>query len=266
MTKPLPQVESLPVAKLTIDPDLQRALDKTRVDKIAKDYQPEAVGTIIVSHRDDGTYHVIDGQHRVSATIAAGYGDRTLPCLVHNGLTRAEEAALFRRHNNTRQVSPIDRFRVRVIEEDPAAVVLNTILTAHGWRVTQSKNAGAFAAVTAFEGIYRGKINGPGTTRDICNTTISVITEAWGHDANGVRAEVVGGIGAVLLRYNTRIDLPKLVMELSTHANGPLGLIRKARGLRDYRGGRLPDALAEVIVELLNKSKRTNRLPDWRSA
>lgn len=266
MTQPAPQVEDLAVAKLTIDPEVQRGIDKIRVDKIAKDYQSNAIGAIIVSHRGDGTYHVIDGQHRVAATIAAGYSDRTLTCLVYEGLSRADEAAMFRRHNNTRAVLPVDKFRVRVVEGDPAAVELNDTLNRHGWKVEQSKAAGCFAAVSALESVYRGKLNGPGDTLLICDTLIRVITEAWGHDANGVRGEIVSGIGAVLLRYNTRVDLVKLVSELAQHKGGPLGLVGKAKGLRDFRGGKLSDALAEILVELLNKARRTNRLPEWRSA
>lgn len=266
MTISTPQHEDLPVAKLTVDPDVQRAVDKTRVDKIAKDYQRSALGVIVVSRREDGTHHVIDGQHRVHATIAAGYGEETVPCLVYSGLTKAEEAAMFRRLNNTRAVLPVYKFRVRVVEGEPDAVALNTILERHGWTVEQSKDAGRFAAVAALESVYRGKRNGPGDNGTICDTLIKVITEAWGHDSAGVRAEVIGGLGALLLRYNTKVDLVKLVSSLSTCPGGPRGLVGKAKGLRDFRGGKLSDALAEVVVEMLNKYRKANtRLPDWRS-
>lgn len=266
MTHSAPQVENLPVAKLTVDPAVQRGVDKLRVDKMAKDYRTDALGTVIVSRREDGTCHVVDGQHRVQATIAAGYGDQEIACLVYEGLTRPEEAAMFRRLNNTRTVMPVDKFRVRVVEGDAAAVTLNGILNHHGWKVEQSKNDGMFAAVAALEAVYRGKLNGPGDATTICDTLIRVITEAWGHDSAGVRSEIVAGIGAVLLRYNTRVDLAKLVSELGQAKAGPRGLIGKAKGLRDYRGGKLSDAFAEVIVEMVNKSRRTNRLPEWRSS
>lgn len=266
MMQPAPEVQQLAVTALTVDPDVQRALDKTRVDKIAKQYRFDALGVIIVSQRRDQTYHVIDGQHRVAATIAAGFGDRSVSCLIYRGLSLADEAAMFRHLNNTRQVMPVDKFRVRVIEGDPVAVTLNHILNTHGWRVEPTKAAGAWAAVVALESVYNGKLAGPGDTTAICDTLISIITEAWGHDANGARAEIVAGIGAVLLRYNTRVDRVKIVAELAQFPSGPRGLIGKAKGLRDYRGGRLSDALAEVVVEMVNKNRRTNRLPEWRSA
>jgi len=259
------EIETIPVAKLTVDPEVQRGVDKARVDKLAKDYQEAALGTIVVSHRGDGTYHVIDGQHRVLAAIAAGHGEGGMTCLVYEGLSRADEAAMFRRLNNTRSVTAVDKFRVRVVEGDLVAVSLNSILSRHGWRVEFGKTDGTFAAVSALEAVHRGKLAGPGDTTQICDTLIKTITEAWGHEASGVRAEIVSGLGAVLLRYNTRIDLAKLTAELGSCPGGPRGLVGKAKGLHQFRGGKLSDALAEVVVEMLNKNRRSNRLPEWRS-
>ena len=266
MISPAPRIEQLPIAVLTTDPEVQRSVDKARVDKIVKDYHPEALGTIIVSRRGNGTHHIIDGQHRVQATIAAGYGNRAITCQVYDGLSRADEAAMFRRLNNTRQVSPIDKFRVRVIEGDAAAVLLNGMLNRHGWTVRTSKSGGSFAAVGALESVYRGKLNGPGSTELVCELLIRAVTESWGHNADGVRAEIVSGLGAVLLRFNSRVDVPKLILELSKHEGGPRGLVGRAKNLHTYRGGKLSDALAEIVVELLNKQRRNNRLPEWRSA
>lgn len=266
MTISTPTLEDVPLAKLTVDPDVQRALDKLRVDQLAKTFRWPALGALKVSHREDGTYHVVDGQHRMHAAIAAGFAEADAPCLVYSGLTTVEEAELFRLFNDAKKVLPVYKFRVRVVEGDPVAVALNTILERHGWRVEQAKYAGTFAAVSALESVYRGKLNGPGDAGTVCDTLIRVITEAWGHDATGVRSEVIGGVGAVLLRYNTRVDLPKLVRELAQHPSGAAGLIGKAKGLRDYRGGKLSDALAEVVVGMLNKGKRSaSRLPEWRS-
>lgn len=261
-----PPVENVPVAKLMVDPDVQRVVDKTRVDKMVKDYQPSALGAIVVSRRSDGTHHVVDGQHRVQATIAAGYGDGEVTCLVYEGLTRSEEAALFRRLNNSRSVNAVDKFRVRVVEGDDSAVQLNALLGRHGWTVAQDKNDGYLAGIAALERVHVGKVNGPGTAHEVTETLIQVITEAWGHDANGVRGEITGGLGALLLRFGTRVDRVKLVSELRQFPSGPLGLVGRAKGLRDFRGGLVTDAVAEVVVELLNKNRRTNKLPDWRSA
>lgn len=261
-----PRAESIAIAKLVVDQDVQRGLDTTRVGRMVKDYRPDALGAIVVSRRDDGTYHVIDGQHRVAATVAAGYGDRDMTALVYYGLTLADEAAMFRRLNNTRVVNPIDKFRVRVVEGDPAIVALNDALNRNGWTVAQSKHAGAFSAVTALEGVLRGRAVDNFDSLRACDHLIEVITAAWGHDAAGMRAEIVSGIGAVFLRHGDRIDRVKLAHELGQYPGGPLRLVGAAKGLRSWRGGTVRDAMAEVIVELLNKKRTTNRLPNWHGS
>jgi hypothetical protein len=267
MTPSTPQTETLPVSKLTVDGDVQRSVNHARVERILKDFNPAALGVIVVSARDDGTHHIIDGQHRAAAVRALGDEEAPMTCLVYHGLTRADEAAMFRRLNNTQVVQPLDKFRVRVVEGEPVAVRLNQILNQHGWHLGTNKDDGCFASVAALDKVQGGKLNGPGDTYEICDTLIQVITKAWGHNADGMRREIVEGVGALLLRYNTRVDLPKLVDQLAGYSGGPLGLVGSARGLKNFRGGTLPDALAEVVVELVNKGRRgPSRLPEWRSA
>jgi hypothetical protein len=260
-------VTSLPADTLTVDPGVQRPLDERRVDRMALDLHTEALGVIAVSQRADGTYHVIDGQHRVASVRRAGRGADMIRCVVYTGLTRAEEASMFLRLNESRRVQAIDRFRVRVVEGDLVAVSLTTILADHGWRVTPSDGDGAFTAVAALETIYRGANITPDSAHaDACHALLNIITTAYGHATDGVRKEIIGGLGLVILRHGHELDTHKIVTELAKTSGGPLGLISRAKGLRDLRGGRIDHAMAEVIVNLHNKSRRSRRLADWRAA
>lgn len=247
---------------LTVDHSVQRPEDSVRVATIAADFEPEALGVIHVSKRADGAHHIIDGQHRVAALRVLGKSSTPIPCALYEGLTRAEEAAMFRRLNNTRQVQPLDRFLVRVVEGDPIACELSRILSAQGWAIAKTGSRGSFFAVTALEKIYRAKEGGDA---DACAALIRVATEAWGHDSNALRAEIVSGLGVVLRRH-PRLDMPKLITELAKNEGGPLGLIGKARQLRDIRSGRIADAMAEILINQYNKRRHSNRLPEWNAA
>jgi hypothetical protein len=267
MTKTLsgPEIRLISPERLMIDTLVQRGyIDKKRVDKIVAEFDARALGVLAVSDRGDGTYHVMDGGHRWSAVSALGR-DIKLECKVYTGLARADEALMFRLLNNSRAVQAIDKFRVRVVENDPVAVKINDVLHRYGWKVQQSKENGSFAAVAAIEAVYRGNKAGKTDNIGVVETLVNVITEAWGFDADGMRREIVSGIGAVLLRHDS-IDLAKLTAELAQFPGGALRLVGSARGLRDARGGRLSDAMAEKIIILMNKNRRTNRLPDWRDA
>lgn len=260
-------VTTLPTDKLTVDHSVQRALDDKRVDRMAADLHMDALGVITVSHRADDTYHVIDGQHRVEALRRAGHGGGSVYCVVYRGLSRAEEAAMFVRLNETKQVQPLDRFRVRVVEGDPVAVALNTVLAGHGWRVTTGGGESCFSAVRALETVYRGaKVVTTTDNLDACDTVLGIVTAAFGHSAHAVGKQIIAGLGLVVLRHGHELDQRKLINELSKTPNGALGLISRAQGLREMRGGRVDHAMAEVIVNLHNKGRRTHRLPEWRSA
>jgi hypothetical protein len=258
---PTSTVMAIEPALLTVDHSVQRPLDGTRVADIAADFEPESLNVITVSERADGTHHIVDGQHRVAAMRVLGKDNTPVTAVLWKNLTRAEEAAMFRRLNNTRQVQTLDKFRIRIVEGDPTACTLNELLESHGWAIRKAKSNGSFFAVSALEQMYNTP---PGKDLDTCDALIRVATRAWGHESDGLRAEIVKGLGVLLRRY-PRLDAPKLVDELAKLAGGPLGLIGKAKQLRDIRGGRISDAMAEILVELHNKRRQTNRI-QWGAA
>jgi len=259
-----PASKALVVDQLTVDRRVQRGLDTRRADDIAKDFKRDAVGVLIVSHRDDGTYHVVDGQTRLAAMRKLNLGKETVECYVHEGLNLAQEAALFRYHNNSKKTQPITNFMMKVIEREPAAVEMSTILAKHGWQVTGATGRGCFAAVAALEWVYNGAgISDTGGGK-VCDDVIAVLTNAFGHHPDGVRAELVRGLGLVVLRYGETLDLRRLIVDLAKHDGGAIGVIGDARQLRKLRSCRIADAMAEILVGMANKRRKTNRIPEWR--
>jgi uncharacterized protein DUF6551 len=261
-----PVAKDLRVSQLMVDRKVQRGLKAERVRKIAESFNEIALGTVIVSGRTDGTYHIIDGQTRVAAMKQLGMDDDVVSCLVHEGLTLSEEAILFRLHNDTKQVQPITKFLVRVVEGDAKAVQMMRSLTAHGWQVTGATNRGCFSAVAALEWVHDGAGlyepgNGPA-----CEMVINVLTVAYGLNSDGVRAEMIRGLGLVVLRYGEELDLRKLIVDLSSHDGGALGVIGDAKSLRKIRSDNVANAMAEVLVGMVNKGRRTKRVAEWRSA
>lgn len=254
---------TLTVKLFESDLRVQRSIDSKMVNEIIADFDRDALGIPVVNHRKDGSYHVVDGQHRVEALKAMNMLDEEIECLIYEQLTLAEEAALFRRLNHAKQVQPIDRFRIRVVEGDPVACQINDLLNAYGWKVTGGRRAsGGFSAVSAVERIYRGP-KGNEQNLGLLRDTVDIIVKSWGMDQSGAKAEVLRGIAAVLKEYGDKVDKPKLIRELSKYGGGPRRLLGVARGLRDMRGGAVSDAMAETIITMLNKGKQ-NKLPVWR--
>lgn len=257
-----PEIRSISVSALTVDRAvaIQRSvIDHRRVNKIVNEYNVAALGILTVSERPDGTFHIIDGMHRHAASQIVGV--EKLQCRVFTGLSRQEEAKMFRLLNNTAKPTAIDLFKVRVIEGDPIAVDVNRIVIEHGWTVELSNSRAAFAATSAAERIYR--LNGGPVALERAITTV---TRAWGHGREAVDNRVIEGIGLVFARYGTTVDAEELTDKLARYPGGAGGLIGKARGLRDFINGAISRAMAEVVVELYNKGRRTRALPPWRAS
>lgn len=255
-------VTSMKPSQLMVDPSVQRQLDGVRAASIAGDFEFESIGVIHVSRRANGTYHIMDGQHRVAAMRVLGMAETPVPTHLYEGLNKAAEARMFRRLNNTRQVPALDRFLVRIQEGDVVACEISDILRSHGWTIAKSGNRGSFFAVSAMEKVFRAKEGGDAET---CDSLIKIATAAWGHNSDALRAEIVGGMG-IMLRRHPNLDMDKLTHELGRQEGGPLGLISRARQLHGIRSGRIADSMAEILVNHYNSRRKINRLPEWNAA
>lgn len=253
-----PTIRQLPVSALIVDPNVQRPLDRARSARIAEDLDLSAIGVISVSHRGNGSYHIIDGQHRVEALRLAGGENETVSCRIFEGLTLADEARLFRLLNSTVRDQALNKFKVRVVEGDPIATAINAMLAKHGWKIQPQLGDGNFGAVVAAERIY---------SRDpqAFERTLVTITRAWGHDGAGVDGRIFEGIGLVFARYGSAVDDSNLADRLARRAGGPGRLLGDARGFRDMYRLSVPVGVADIIVELYNARRKTQALPPWRS-
>ncbi len=247
---------------LVFDRDYQRAIDPTRIRRIIEEFQSGGLGTVTISLRPDGRRVVVDGQHRVAAVRTVGYQGKLL-CNQYTGLTLADEAAMFLLLNNTKQVAPIDKFRARVIANEPQALAISKVLQAHGWSVKAGGDDGYFAAVAAAEKVYAGAgVLKRGEHPELLGVVLSTIVGAWGHSPKGAHNLIVSGLGQLYGRYLEQVDTGKVVSELAKMT--PHMLIGKANALKEARGGTVASALAEVVTGLHNKGRRTHRLPEWR--
>lgn len=264
-----PEVREVPLNQLVVDLRVQRPLDTRRANKIAAELNLDAIGLICTSHRDDGTYSIIDGQHRTEALRINGFTGELVQCEVYQGLTLADEAAMFRLRNNTAKPQYLDKFRVRIIEGDPEALAVMDILDRYGWALLNQhatgghRPEGRFAAVQALERAYAADRDSDPTAAE---RVIATVTAAWGHESDGVDGRLIDGLGRVYLRYGSAINSTEMISRLRKYPGGPGALVGRARGLKELLGVTGSQAFAELFVELYNRQRKTRALPSWRSS
>jgi hypothetical protein len=242
-------VEWLPVSALHIDERVQRAIIAPRVRHLVSNFVPEKVNTppLVVSLRADGRYYVLDGSHRVTAARKAGYGELRVKCEIHHNLTLPQEGALFLSANDSRPVSPVDKYRIGLVAGDPATQEIEGIIAGFGLRVASNSSDGVVRCVDALYRLH---------AKNLLEETLEVTTAAFGTRSEALEQLVLRGISEVVGRYNGQLDRPALVKKLSKRSGAAAGLIADARALSAIRPISKSRALAEIVVDTYNKGRR----------
>jgi hypothetical protein len=253
----------VPIARITVDPRVQRSLNKRRAQQIADTFLIEAMGTVTLSERRDGTIVILDGQHRISAARLSGYSG-SVEANVYHGLTVPQEADLFLKLNTQKVPTKVDKFIIGVLGEDAKYCAINDIVTHYGWSVDRSSGPAKITAVAALEAIYDGTKVGSHTGHrpDLVDATIETITAAWGHDGGAVKASLLLGVAGVYARYGKRVDPDRLVAKMG--ATTPQSLLANGASARAFVGGTEYAGVSRWLTTEYNKSLQKNRLPDWQ--
>jgi hypothetical protein len=135
------RIESLPVSLLNIG-GYQRHVSNVRVARIIANCDPAKLGLIVVNKREDGSYYVIDGQHRLAALRRMGV--ELVRCILVVGLTAREEAEYFRTQDCcVRALTAFDAYIAGVIAQDQHYLTLQYLLDKHGYRVARYTGSSA---------------------------------------------------------------------------------------------------------------------------
>jgi hypothetical protein len=244
----------VPIPRMRVNSLAQRKLNTQRVDHLAANFDPEQIGTPTVNARD-GWYYVIDGQHRVAAMKAIGWGDQSIQCWTYEGLSQQEEAERFLKINDTLPVTALDRFHRSVLAGRHPEGDIDRIVRGLGMRVTRDRVEGGIAAVAALTRVY-DRSDGPTLRR-----ALLIVRDAYG-DA-GLAGPVIEGLGLVCQRYNGQLDDQQLVPRLAATHGGVGGLMNRAEQTRRATGRTRSECVASVVVEIANRGRGGRKLPDW---
>lgn len=244
----------VPIPQMKVSPVAQRELNQARVDRLAADFDLEQLGTPTVNERD-GSFFILDGQHRIEALKQIGYGDQQVQCWTYVGLTDEEMADKFDRLNDVLAVHAFDRFRVRVHAGRDTETDIDRIVRAADLVVSRDSLPGAVSAVGTLTRVYhRG---GPA----VLARTLRIVRDAFGDP--GLEAPVIDGIGLLCQRYNGEIDDSVAVERLGKIHGGASGLVGKAEVLRKQTGNPKGHCVAAAAVDYINAARGGKKLPSW---
>lgn len=263
----------IPVHALRVDESYQRELNRQRAMKIAREFSFELAGRLIVSQREDNSFYVVDGRHRLAAMQIKHLA--LAPCVVYSGWTPKNEAQIFYIMNTTaKNPTPFERHKAALLIGEPIAVAIDQLVHGIGGEITERHPESGYphriAAVEMLRRIYRYKGDKSGYNGPQClQETLSIIMDVWGHldYQRGVHqiapfhADIVMGLAAFLVaaRKDRNWSERKLREALSTTTPH-----RIAQAATVFIGAKPSIGIAVKIKELYNKGKReATKLGDW---
>lgn len=158
--QPAPETSIMQISKgdLHIDESYQRTISQGLVKRIAEKWDWLYLGVIHVAEIN-GSYYVVDGQHRLEAAKKRKDVDN-LPCIVHKNVDQETAAEMFLgingaidALNSTRKpLTPYQKFKALLIAKDKTAVTIQNNLDLLGYKIPGSprgkgKSLNAVAAV-----------------------------------------------------------------------------------------------------------------------
>lgn len=253
-------IRPIPITQLHVDDRYQRTLSPSFVKFLVRGFNETLLGVLNVSDRGNGHYYVLDGQHRLEAMKQLGR--MTAPCIVHQGMTPAEEGEYFNGINRQRRMPTFyDSFKARLFYGDPQAVAIQAIADEVGIPLsanTPQKNGHSVALTchSTLADIYEqyGAASLQRVLQFICHT--------WPQTQDALSQQMIIGVARFLEAYQGLITETEATRKLSLVS--PLKLSRDAYA---YSGNasnlRSGYALARAMVDQYNYSRSSRRItPD----
>lgn len=241
-------IRSIPVEALNIEHSYQRPATK-KMEAIGKNWNDDLVGYPVISLREDGSYWIIDGQHRIGGARIAG--KQHIPCDVRQGLTLKEEARLFDSLNGQRShVTAVDRYKAKMYYDDPEAIEVTSIVEAFGGEISTKQNEPNTQAIRSVATLFRVfEQEGGERLKEI----LAVLNEAWeGVDSNSTNELTLGGMALFLDRKKGKYNRERLVGRLKDE--GITQIKRMAHAHSQIFGGSGPVNFYRALVEAYNRN------------
>lgn len=248
-----PDLVWVDVNLIKVDKNYQREENAKHVDNIVKHFNWRKFQPVTLAQRPDGSFNVVDGQHRVAA---AKLHPRVIdiPALIFESSGEiVDEANIFVEVNsNRRGITPIEKHIAAVAAQKPESLGLNAALAAVGCQVADykgHKGGNVTNAVAACMGAIRK--NG----EDSFKSAIRTLRQAWPTDIDVLRAGLINSL-STLYNHNQEMDEFHMAVELKKH--GMAETFNLSRALIKMGGGNM-SSLMQVMVNLYNQTAPNNR-------
>jgi hypothetical protein len=230
MIKGIDMISGLNISVLTIGQDAQRKLSLSKVDKMVRNYDPKQLEPITVSLRADGTYHVVDGQHRVRMCKLLGMTE--IPARIIEGLEAEQESKLFiMLDKNKLKLTSKDKFLGLVNAKSAHHREILDIITKYGFSVTTDNSRRSM--ITRISAI--GTVDKIAKTMglDILASTLHLISSTWKNNPQAIHFQFMEATAKFINKYSGKPSFDFGLAEKQLKVLDPRKTLAQAKGTQN---------------------------------
>lgn len=246
--------------EISVDRRVQRPRNTGLINKIKKEFNRDALGTITISVREDPEtqliteYVILDGQQRTTAAHELGYNG-PFHAVFHYGLSLQDEAKLFRLLQVRVSVPIKEQFRVALTEGRRDALGVMETLTSLGIKLDPN---GGFVAVGVALRIAR-QTDG----LDNFRWALQLIKDVFApDDASPYDGRLVEALALLRARHGNALKTARLLEQIKKSGKDVDRLIGDAKTRRSVHKGTSVKNLGDAIVKVYNTGLQKNG-PNW---
>lgn len=198
------------VDELNISDAYQRTIVPARVNRIAKDLDQDAFGSLTVGQRSDDSYWVVDGMQRLTAAKKIGIG--MVPCDVFQSEGQEHEARVFRLKNRERtNVSACALFKAQLTEGDEQSLAIARVVKEAGLKLALRDEEGRYPYIKAVKALERSyqRVGGDGLA-----VALGILVDAWSGEPGSLQGDLIEGL-CWFMKKTPGFDRSRLITRLS---------------------------------------------------
>jgi hypothetical protein len=218
------------VEELSIPVYQRDRLSRHTIEQIKADFHWDQFGRPVIKHLNNGSYEVVDGQHRAVAIDEMWGGKTVIPVHVTQRPKLIDREGLFVDLNRNRKTpTAVELFRAEVVAKRPEALGIKQIcdklnvLVGYRARTSLPNRCGS---INQLRHLYR-------YGGDVLERTLGVLSQAFPDDGQRFEAVNLAGTGYLIATY-PELDDGRLVKNLGAKDAAFIG--RGVAVVRGYTG------------------------------
>jgi hypothetical protein len=208
---------------------------------------------VITKPNGAGFYHIVEGQHRISAAkMLFGDGEK-LMCRMVDAHDPARAAEIWLGINAGRKaIKPVHAFEVAVTAGREPETEINALVRKMDYRISSYKTERTISAVSSLIWVHRKF----GVT--ILKSTLSVLDKTWAGDPAAFSGELIKGYSSFINEFHPYLDTKRLAEVISKNFT-PNKLIAAARLYAEQNTTSVNDGIGEILRTKYNFKLRDEK-------